>query len=141
MQSSPPSCWLPPVTVQTVPATRTSSLKGANDVVIGQVNVTAAPEEVLLGVEAKGVMPSWHGMHFHEKAEWSDAAFGNAGGHVHAKAPVVHGLLNAGANDAGDLPNLYVNADGPATAELYSTLVTLNGGDNRLKHSLPMDLR
>jgi Cu/Zn superoxide dismutase len=29
------------------------------------------------------------------------------------------------------LPNLYVNADGSATVELYSTLVTLSGGDNR----------
>ena len=42
--------------------------------------------------------------------------------------PVVHGLLNPNANDAGDLPNIHAGADGRATAELYSTLVTVSGG-------------
>jgi superoxide dismutase, Cu-Zn family len=64
-------------------------------------------------------------MHFHEKANCSGPAFKGSGGHIHATTPAVHGLLNAGFNDAGDLPNLYVNADGAATVELYSTLVTL----------------
>jgi Cu-Zn family superoxide dismutase len=50
---------------------------------------------------------------------------------MHAKTPVVHGMLNAGFNDAGDLPNLYVNADGSATVELYSTLVTLDPSGSR----------
>jgi Cu/Zn superoxide dismutase len=70
-------------------------------------------------------------MHFHEKADCSDAAFKNAGGHVHAKTPVTHGLLNTDANDAGDLPNLYVSADGTATVELYSTLVSMKGEGGR----------
>jgi Cu-Zn family superoxide dismutase len=40
-------------------------------------------------------------------------------------------LLNPDANDSGDLPNIYANADGSATVELYSTLVSLNGGGDR----------
>jgi superoxide dismutase, Cu-Zn family len=111
-------------------AAHTSPLKGANGSVIGQVTVTSASAGVLLRVEAKGLTPGWHGMHFHERADCSDAAFKNAGAHVHTKTPVVHGLLNADANDAGDLPNLYVASDGTATVELYSTLVTLNGEGN-----------
>ncbi len=122
--------WASTSFCQTSPASRTSSLKDAKGTVIGQVTVTAAPGGVLLRVEAKGLPPGWHGMHFHEKADCSDAAFKNAGTHVHQKTPVVHGLLNAGANDAGDLPNLFVASDGSVTVELYSTLVTLNGGDN-----------
>ena len=110
---------------QTAPASRTSSLKAANGQVIGQVTVTEAPNGVILRVQAKGLPPGWHGMHFHEKANCSDPAFKGSGGHIHAETPVVHGLLNAGFNDAGDLPNLFVNADGSATVELYSTLVTL----------------
>jgi hypothetical protein len=57
----------------------------------------------------------------------SDSAFKNAGGHVHTKTPVVHGLLNPEANDGGDLPNLFVGANGSVTVELYSALVTLVG--------------
>lgn len=105
----------------------TSALKGADGSSIGQIMVTPTPNGVLLRVEAKGLTPGWHGMHFHENGDCSDAAFKSAGAHVHAKTPVVHGLLNADANDAGDLPNLYVAADGTARVELYSTLVTLNG--------------
>lgn len=111
---------------QTTAEVRTSSLKGANGQVIGQVTVTAAPNGVILRVQAKGLPPGWHGMHFHEKADCSDPAFKASGGHIHAKTPVVHGMLNADFNDAGDLPNLYVNADGSATVELHSTLVTFN---------------
>jgi len=116
---------------QTSPAAHTSPLKGANGATIGQVTVTPAPNGVLLRVEAKGLTPGWHGMHFHEKADCSDATFKNAGAHVHAKTPLVHGLFNADANDAGDLPNLFVGADGSVTVELYSTLVSLSGEDAR----------
>jgi superoxide dismutase, Cu-Zn family len=116
---------------QTAPETRTSTLKGASGQTIGQVTVTAAPHGVILRVEAKGLAPGWHGMHLHEKADCSDPAFKGAGGHIHAKSPAVHGMLNSGFNDAGDLPNLYVAADGSATVELYSTLVTLNRSDAR----------
>jgi superoxide dismutase, Cu-Zn family len=118
--------WAALAAAQVAPETRTSSLKTANGQVIGEITVTAAPNGVILRVQAKGLVPGWHGMHFHEKADCSDPAFKGSGGHIHAKMPVVHGMLNAGFNDAGDLPNLYVNADGSATLEIYSTLVTLN---------------
>jgi Cu-Zn family superoxide dismutase len=116
---------------QTASEARTGSLKGANGQVIGEVTVTAAPGGVILRVQAKGLAPGWHGMHFHEKADCSDPAFQGSGGHIHSKTPAVHGMLSAGFNHAGDLPNLYVNADGSATVELYSTLVTMNGNDAR----------
>ena len=116
---------------QATPEARTSSLKAANGEVIGEVTVTAAPHGVILRVQARGLPPGWHGMHFHEKADCSDPAFKASGGHLHAKNPVVHGMLNAGFNDAGDLPNLYVGTDGSATVELYSTLVELTGSGPR----------
>lgn len=116
---------------QTAPEARTSSLKDTHGQVIGEVTVTATPNGVILRVQAKGLPPGWHGMHFHEKADCSDAEFKGAGGHIHAKTPVVHGLLNAGFNDSGDLPNLYVHPDGSATVELYSTLVTLTPSGTR----------
>jgi Cu-Zn family superoxide dismutase len=41
---------------------------------------------------------------------------------------VVHGLLNPNANDSGDLPNIFADSAGSATAEIYSTLVSFQGG-------------
>lgn len=106
----------------------TSDLKGPDGAARGSITVTAAPKGVLLKIEAKGLTPGWHGAHFHEKGACSDAKFTSAGSHVHAATPVMHGLLNPSANDSGDLPNIYAGADGTATVELYSTLVSLTGG-------------
>jgi len=98
---------------------------------VGSITITDAPKGVLLRVEARGLPPDWHGMHFHEKADCGDAAFQGAGGHVHSEKPIVHGFLVEGANDAGDLPNIHVNDDGSVTVELYSTLVSVDGRDGR----------
>lgn len=119
------------LSAQAHPASRTSELKNASGHIVGKVMVTAAPHGVLLRIQVEGLTPGWHGVHFHEKAACSDAMFKNAGGHIHSKKPAVHGLLNPDATDSGDLPNIYVNADGAATVELYSTLVSLNGGGDR----------
>jgi Cu-Zn family superoxide dismutase len=116
---------------QKSPQARTSALIGANGQVIGRVTVTTAPNGVILRVQAKGLTPGWHGMHLHEKADCNGPAFKGAGGHIHIGTPAVHGMLNTDFNDAGDLPNLYVSADGLGSAELYSTLVTLNRSDAR----------
>ncbi|MEN3166534.1 superoxide dismutase[Cu-Zn] [Gluconobacter sp. OJB] len=103
-------------------------LKGTDGASHGIVTVTDAPKGVLLRLQVQGLTPGWHGIHFHEKGNCAAPKFTSAGAHVHATTPVVHGLLKADANDAGDLPNLYVAADGTATVELYSTLVSLKGG-------------
>ncbi|GBR14803.1 superoxide dismutase[Cu-Zn] [Komagataeibacter nataicola] len=111
--------------------TASGELTGADGAAHGSIHVTAAPKGVLLRIEAHGLIPGWHGVHFHEKGTCGVPKFTSAGAHVHATTPVVHGLLNANANDAGDLPNIFVGQDGSVTVELYSTLVTLNGTDGR----------
>ncbi|MGH6881351.1 superoxide dismutase[Cu-Zn] [Hypericibacter sp.] len=110
---------------------QSSDLVGADGGMIGKITVTDAPNGVLLRITAKGLTPGWHGVHFHEKADCSGPTFKSAGAHVHSMTPVTHGLLNPQANDDGDLPNLYVAADGNVTVELYSTLVSLKGSGNR----------
>lgn len=118
------------LSAQTMSSDHTSDLKNAKGNVIGTVTVTGTPHGVLLRVQAKDLTPGWHGVHFHEKGDCSDAAFKSAGGHVHTKTPVIHGLLNPDANDSGDLPNLFVTADGSVEVELYSTFVRLHGSDH-----------
>ena len=97
----------------------------------GTLTLTAAPNGVILHVEVTGMKPGWHGMHFHEKGACDDEKFASAGGHVHSMTPVVHGFLSTGANDAGDLPNIFVAADGNGNAEVYSSLVTAAKVDDR----------
>jgi Cu-Zn family superoxide dismutase len=122
---------LSPIAGAEAPKSLSSELKAADGTSLGTVTVTAAPKGALLRVEAKGLPAGWHGMHFHEKGDCSDAKFANAGGHVHRGDKVVHGLLNAKANDAGDLPNVFVGADGALTVELYSTLSSLDGAKHQ----------
>lgn len=98
---------------------------------LGSVVITDTPKGVLLRIEAKGLPPGWHGVHFHETADCSDTAFKRAGGHVHSQKPIVHGFLVENANDAGDLPNIHAGADGSVTVELYSTLVSGEGRDGK----------
>jgi len=112
-------------------AAATAELKGVDGKAIGMATLTEAPHGVLLKIEAKGLTPGWHGLHFHEKGDCGTPDFKSAGAHVHTTPAVVHGLLNPLGNDRGDLPNLFAAADGSATAELYSPLVSLNGAGGR----------
>lgn len=122
----------------------TFDLKNASGAVVGKVALTAAPKGVLMRVEAKGMTPGWHGLHFHEKADCSKADFTSAGGHTHGAGDRVHGLLNPKANETGDLPNLYIGADGSGAAEVFTGLTTLAAlkdadGSAVVIHAMPDD--
>ncbi len=107
----------------------TAPLKDGKGQTVGTVTLTEAPDGVLLRVEAQGLPAGWHGMHFHEKGACEGPKFESAGGHVHmGPGAPRHGFLNADQTDAGDLPNLYVGADGKATVELFSDRVRLRQG-------------
>lgn len=122
------------------------NLNGAR---VGKVRLHEAPKGVLMVLQAKGLAPGWHGMHFHQTGDCS-AGFQNAGGHIlsaaernrgtghshdHAHSSgashLVGGLLNEGSNDAGALPNIFVTDDGLAAAEIFTSFVSLWGRDGR----------
>lgn len=103
----------------------TTELKNSAGQAVGSVTLTEAPKGVVMRVEAKGLSPGWHGLHFHEKADCSKSDFTSAGGHTHGGGDRVHGLLNPKANETGDLPNLHAGQDGAAAAEVYTTLTSL----------------
>jgi Cu-Zn family superoxide dismutase len=107
-------------------ASTVAELKNNEGKAIGQVTLTEAPKGVVMRVETKGLAPGWHGLHFHEKADCSKADFTSAGGHTHGAGDRVHGLLNPAANETGDLPNLYVGADGTGATEVFSTFLKLS---------------
>lgn len=98
----------------------------------GPPTVREGPGGVLLHIEATGLTPGWHGLHFHEKGDCSKSDFTSAGAHVHTQSSgLVHGLLNPDTNDSGDLPNLFVAADGTAKAEIFSPFVSLSGANGK----------
>lgn len=111
--------------------TATAVIKTGDGKDAGVVTATEAPHGVLLKLELKSLTPGWHAIHFHEKGDCGAPDFKSAGAHVHTTAQVTHGLLNPAANDSGDLPNVFAGSDGAATAEVYSTLVSLKGAGGR----------
>nr|WP_316651202.1 superoxide dismutase family protein [uncultured Gellertiella sp.] len=107
--------------------TKAINNKGAE---IGTVAVSGGKTGVVLRIDlsAGALAPGWHGMHFHAVGDCSDLEkFKNSKAHVN-HGDGKHGLLNPAGPENGDLPNLYVNADGSAHAEVASQLVNLKDG-------------
>lgn len=107
------------------PKATTVILKNGAGEAVGGATLVEAPRGVLLRVSGKGLTPGWHGLHFHEKGDCSKADFTSAGAHTHGAAKAVHGLLNPAANETGDLPNLFIGANGTGMGEFYTSLTTV----------------
>ena len=93
---------------------------------VGQVRLEQAPKGVILQVQAAGLPPGPHGIHLHANGS-CEPDFKAAKGHVNPGG-IAHGLRHPDGPDAGDLPNLFVAADGSAQAEFYTTRVTIAPG-------------
>lgn len=102
---------------------------------IGKVTIRGGKDATVIRIviDPGGLTPGWHGAHFHEVGDCSDAGkFQLSKGHVNHGGRK-HGLLNAEGPDDGDLPNIFANADGSANAELSSSAVRLSDGGKALK--------
>ena len=112
------------------PKPMATTIKTPDGSAIGTLTLTGAATGVLFQIDiSMGLTPGWHGMHFHQTGDCSDAKFMNSGGHMnHSAAKKPHGLLNPAGPDFGDLINLYAAADGSAHAQGYSARVRLEPG-------------
>ena len=111
-----------------VGATARASLVNGTGGSAGVATFRQGPTGVVIRVEATGLTPGWHGLHLHAVGQCA-APFQSAGSHIqHAGQTVPHGYLNAEGPDSGDLPNLYVGADGRGFAEVFTTAAGLNEG-------------
>ena len=95
--------------------------------VIGKATFEQTPHGVLMYVEVAGLPPGPHGIHLHAVGACTPD-FKAATGHINPDG-VPHGLRHPEGPDHGDLPNLYVAADGSARAEFFTVLVSVSGGD------------
>lgn len=107
-------------------ATASAALVDASGATVGEAHLEQVPKGVILRVEAAALPPGPHGIHLHGVGSCAPD-FTAAKGHVNpASAP--HGLRHPDGPDPGDLPNLFVAADGSARAEFYTTRVALAPG-------------
>ena len=95
--------------------------------VIGKATFEQTPHGVLMYVEVAGLPAGAHGIHLHAVGACTPD-FKAATGHINPDG-VPHGLRHPEGPDHGDLPNLYVGADGSAQAEFFTVLVSVAGGD------------
>ena len=93
---------------------------------IGQAIFEQTPSGVLITVELAGLPPGAHGIHLHSVGACAPD-FTAAKGHINPDG-ASHGLRHPQGPDNGDLPNLFVAADGGAKAQFFTTRVSLAGG-------------
>ena len=93
---------------------------------VGKATLQQGPSGVLIRIEVWNLPPGAHGIHLHAVGKCTPD-FKAAGGHINPHQRP-HGLLNPDGPDRGDLPNLFVAAGGAATAEFFTTRVSLTAG-------------
>ena len=104
-----------------------AEIVGTDGAVIGKATFEQTRGGVLVSVEAAGLPPGGHGIHLHAVGACTPD-FKAAKGHINP-GKVKHGLRHPEGPDNGDLPNLYVAADGSARAEFFTTRVSVAGAD------------
>ena len=113
------------------PQTFEGEIKNNKGEPIGRITIRDGANSLVLriAIQAGGLTPGWHGIHFHAVGDCSDTAkFMNSKAHVNHDQSK-HGLLNPEGPDEGDLPNVHAAADGSVNAEVTSeTPLTGEGG-------------
>jgi Cu-Zn family superoxide dismutase len=103
--------------------TASAQMKNAAGADIGIVTFTEAAAGVLIKFELKGLPPGPHGVHVHDTGS-CEGDFTSAGA-IFNPLGAQHGFYNDEGPMAGDLPNLFANADGTAVAEVLSPFLAL----------------
>jgi len=113
------------------PSTASASIKDAQGQTVATVTLRDVPSGVLLKADFTGVTPGVHALHIHTTGKCEAPMFTSAGGHF-APGGTKHGLMSAMGPHAGDLPNIFVGADGKLSEEVLVKGVTLAPGATSL---------
>jgi superoxide dismutase, Cu-Zn family len=91
------------------PSAARAELVRADGSPAGSVVVLPSRDRIYVSASVSGLPPGWHGFHVHETGSCVAPSFTSAGGHLNPT-----GAAHPG--HAGDMPLLYVGADGSARA-------------------------
>ncbi len=129
--------------------------KTGDGAALGTVRVVETPYGLAFYPSLKGLPPGLHGFHVHEKpscapaeANGAPVPAGGAGGHLDPQGTKRHGEP-WGDGHLGDLPPLFVAADGSAMNPVLAprlkladvrnrSLMVHAGGDNHADHPAPL---
>ncbi|MBB4570261.1 superoxide dismutase family protein [Rhizobium leucaenae] len=94
----------------------------------GRAVLTEGKAGVLIELDVSGLPANrWVAFHIHENNHCDHMhGFESAGGHFNP-ANAEHGLLAANGPHAGDMPNQYVDQDGKLRAQVFNSMVLLDG--------------
>ncbi len=115
---------------------------GVDGAPMGHIVLTNTPSAgVLMRVDLAGVSEGWHALHLHKVGNCSDYAdgFKASGSHVDPDDKP-HGLLNIYGPERADMPNIYADADGRVTAELFNGTVALFASEASAAQTGPFPL-
>ena len=107
-----------------------ADLKMGDGKAVGEATLRETPNGVLVKIVVHDLAAGPHAFHIHTSGKCDGLDFATAGGHF-APGGTHHGLLTQIPPHAGDLPNLFVGADGRASVELL-VAVTLGPGERSL---------
>ncbi|AKJ06825.1 Cu-Zn family superoxide dismutase [Archangium gephyra] len=99
-------------------ATAKAELKDQKGQSVGEVTLSETPHGVLIKGTLSNLPAGEHAIHIHEAGK-CEAPFQTAGGHLNPNKKK-HGVLVAEGKHEGDLPNLYVAADGKAQFDSFA---------------------
>lgn len=86
--------------------------------VVGEVEFTQELDKVSVEAEFRGLPAGWHGFHIHGVGDCTPPGHTSAGAHWNP-------AMTTHPNHAGDMPLLFVNADGTAEAEFLTDRFTV----------------
>lgn len=95
-----------------------AELKDQKGQSVGEVTLTETPHGILIKGTLSNLPAGEHAIHIHEAGK-CEAPFQTAGAHLNP-GKKKHGVLVAEGKHEGDLPNLYVGADGKAQFDHFA---------------------
>nr|WP_283163297.1 superoxide dismutase family protein [Sporolactobacillus mangiferae] len=103
------------------------SLLNAKNEEMGTAKLTETPRGVRIELEAEGLKPGIHAIHFHEYGSCTPPDFMSAGAHFNPQHKK-HGLKNPEGPHAGDMPNIFADSHGRVKTVVFNPMVTLQEG-------------
>lgn len=104
----------------------TATFMDADGAEVGTADLTATGAGLFIDVEVGGLPPSaWVAVHIHETGTCDHATdHESAGGHFNPTG-AEHGYFAQGGPHAGDMPNIWSDAEGVARAQVVNPALTL----------------